>query len=110
MVDGKITSTEYYGFTFTNENSTEIEEGKVLLYTAVKVEKLNVVTLYTDKGDYVDYDKTNGKILFAAAGNRLHNIESCTGENGNYTVKTTEGRTLSVKIDGESVTITEIIE
>lgn len=115
--DGKFTTAKYYVLTFTEKTQSEVEGSETIpgipLYESFSVEIRDVKTYYSEDGttsvDIEEKDGT-GEVVFIAHDTYFYFVSECEYDNaGTYTV-TASGRRFTVKVEGEKVTVTEIVE
>ena len=112
----KITAAKYYELAFTEEDGGSIAEGEVKLLKSVAVRELAAEVYYTDLGSYVEVltDGTEKKIVHVYY-SQDYTVTECSYDatSKTFTVTTSTGRRLSIKITDETnkkIEITEITE
>ncbi len=112
----KITAAKYYELKFTEEDSGSIAGDEVKLLKSVAVREMDATVYYTDGGSYAEVltDGAEKKIVHVYY-SQDYTVTECEydAESQTFTVTTSTGRRLSIKITdetGKKIEITEIVE
>ena len=109
--EGYAVSATYYAITLEeNENSSVEEEGKEIFptYKAVKVEKAQATIMHESEEVKRYVEIVDNKITLLSLHDNVYYVKECTYADGVYTLKTTNGRSYKVTVDGENVVIEQI--
>lgn len=114
--DGKITQTTYYLVSLVEDKADgsvgEEEDKTVLPYGSAVVTSEEITVLYTADGNsFVDVSETKGVTLLSLDGS-LYVITSSEYDEATatYTVETAGGNKYRIKVEGENVVISEVVE
>ncbi|MBR7186798.1 MAG: InlB B-repeat-containing protein [Clostridia bacterium] len=114
--DGNAISTKYYVIELTAEE-VKLPEGDedaveyVPAYESVIVTEVNVKTLYTAEGDFVDIMEAENKILFLAINGGVYLVTACEYDATTQTYTLTVGnRTYTVKEEEGKAIVEEVVE
>lgn len=113
----KITAAKYYELKFTEEDSGSITGDEVKLLQSVAVREIAAEVYYTDGGSYVEVftDEKGEKKIVHVYYSQNYAVTECEYDEANstFTVTTSTGRKLSIKITSETnktIEITEVTE